>query len=259
MTLNREEEVASATITDWMFDIQKVAKKAASDWPGVIEQEDLVQEVFLHIIESPKTQSDLADMDSNARYRTLHKIAQRISSEARTELDQFTGSFKYSVDEVRGLLESAADNGVCTIGSSWSTGDFIRSGSSDHSDPTAAAALIHLSVSEAQKRLGEALDGLQAGNPRQYDALIKRFGEGEVPVWEDGATRKLIDRALVSLTTRMNHGHKRSHADRPDGPGTRKAIPTSTAKYLSKEGWDADYVPAPALLRDNHIEPEVWE
>lgn len=262
MTLNEngEEEVTAATmITNWSAEIQKAARKAANDWPGVVEEEDLAQEVYLHILESPGTQSDLAEMDDTSRYRTLHKIAQRIASQERTDYEHFTGSFMYSVDEVRGLLEAVEDSGVRMIGSSWSVGDYTRSGSSDHSDPTASAALLHLSVSEAQKRLGEALDGLKAANARQYDALIKRFGEGEVPHREDHAEFKVIERALASLTTRMNRGHKRSHVARPDGPGTRKAVPVSTARYLSKEGWDADYMPAPAHLRDNHIEPEVWQ
>ena len=252
-------------IESWSKEIRKVARRAELEWPGIADAEDIEQEVYLHILERPGTQRDLAEMDDLSRYRTLHKIAQRIASNERTKLDRFHGNFKFSVDEVRSLLESLRDREKAELGSSWSDQEYTASGGG-HSDPTANMALENVRVSESQKQLAAAMKSLKHDNERQYDALIKRFVMGIYPERRTSSEYDLINRGLISVTNRMNNGHKRSHVGEPvpgkslgDGPGTRKAISNSTARYLSKEGWDADYMPAPAHLRDNHIEPEVWD
>ena len=239
----------------WIKEIEKASRKAANDWPGVAEAEDIDQEVWVKILEAPGTQRDLAEMDDNARYQTLHKLAQRVASKERNDYSRFSGNFRYSVSEVRSLLESAGDPEASELGSSWSTGDYTRSGG-EHSDPTADAALRNIQLSTSQKELAAALGDLKESNSRQYDALVQRFVEGKVPHRDDDSTVSLIKRGVVSVTNKMNHAHKRNHSE---GTPIRKAISNSTARYLSKEGYDADYMPAPSHLRDNHIEKEVWE
>lgn len=271
----------NAVINDWMRDIQKVARKAEADWPGLVEAEELVQDICIKVLESPATVAGLSAMDSDDRYRTLHKISQRLASKARTDYARFSGTFRFSVVEVRALLESAGDPENGSMKSSWSTGDYTMSGGA-HSDATADAALKNLPVSEGRKLLRQALSELKSSNIRQYDVLVERFVEEKTP--RDQAQRDMINRALISVTTKMNHGHKREHTkgkfftvkspagkdvrypENPkpgeslaDGVGTRKALSNSTARYLSKEGWDADYTPAPSHMRDNHTEPEVWD
>lgn len=264
MTLNE----GVSLIEEWMGEIQKAAKKAAVDWPGVVEAEDMAQDIVLHILERPGTQQDLAGMDDTNRYRTIHKIAQRIASQERTDFELFTGDFRYSVDEVRSLLEGAGDPETGAVGSSWSVG--AQPGSSGgHSDPTGGTAIRNIGVSDTRKRLSEALTSLRIANERQYTALVQRFVDGETPDRKDTAAFMVIERALTSLTTRMNHGYKRKHFDiksqateeayntSGDGPGTRRAIRCSTARFITKDGYDADYMPAPTHQRDNHIEPDV--
>lgn len=278
-----QDEVRMPDVTDWDSEIRKVSRKAAANWP-VVEEDDLVQEVYLHILESPKTYRDLKAMPRDNRYQTLHKIAQRLASKERDDYARFSGDFQYSVDEVRSMLESLGDGSQASkIRSSWSTGDYTMSGGGP-SDPTADAAIGNARVSEAQKQLSAALKSLKVSNKRQYDAVISRFVFGEVPDRKNTALFELISRGVMSLTDKMNHSHKREftgdkfitvktrsgktvrYLDSPepgkslgDGPGSRRAVSNSTARYLSKEGWDADYMPAPSHLRDNHIEPEVWE
>src|SRR5262245_39788515 len=139
-----------SVITDWAKDIQKVARRASNDWPGVIEEEDLVQEIYLHILEAPGTERDLAGMGDNARYQTLNKIAQRITSRERDNVDRFSGNFRYSVDEVRALLGSVGDLSVPGVGSSWKVGDGTKSGGG-HADPTATAATWEPAMGEARR------------------------------------------------------------------------------------------------------------
>ena len=265
-------------LEDWSNEIAKVSKKAETEWPNVLPAEDIAQEVYLHILESPKTLTDISDMDDVSRYRTLHKIAQRIVSKERNDYERFSGNFRFSVDEVKSLLEEAADPDA-EIGSSWKTGDYTSSGDGP-SDPTAVAALDNIKVSHSRMLLSEALKDLSRSNELQYSALINRFVFQQVPASKDSASRMLIDRALHSITTKMNHLHKRNHTGvgvrynpltkrneddyRPgqtlgDGPGTRSVVSNSTARFLTKQSWDADYTPAPSQLRDNHIEPEVWD
>jgi hypothetical protein len=256
-------------VRDWEADIRKVSKKAESDWPGVVRAEDLEQEVYLHILESPSTLRDLVAMNQTSRYRTLHKIAQRIASRERSDYELYSGNFRYSVGEVQSLLESAGDPERVATGSSWSVGGSPK-GSGGHSDPTGSVGLSRVQLSESHKQLSEALASLQASNERQYDVLVERFVNGVVHGRSDMAASKMLERALISLTTRMNHAHKRKRMDiqsqatvqayntSGDGPGTRKPVRSSTARYITKESYDSDYTPAPTLQRDNHIEPEVW-
>ncbi|MGZ6054502.1 MAG: hypothetical protein ACXWOV_02860 [Isosphaeraceae bacterium] len=272
MSKNREESVETQEINDrlasWMKDIQRVARKAEVDWPDVVEADDVVQDTCVKILEAPGTVQDLAAMDKDSRYQTLHKIAQRIASQKRDDDAVFSGNFRYSVGEVEKLVKQVGRywNGtgespftVSGLASSWSVGDVISTGRGDHSDPTSNAALDGIEKASMRKDLLTAFEKL---NPRYLDVIVRRHVNGERGFSE--AEQKRIERALVELTHEMNHSYKRQHTGKlepgnslGDGPGTRRAISNSTARYFSKEGWDSDYMPAPSHLRDNHIEPEV--
>lgn len=259
-----ETQVRDKLLARWAKEIQKVARKAENDWPGVVEADDIFQEVFLHIIESPKTVEDLVEMDDSNRYRTLHKIAQRLASKARDDYDLFSGNFRYSVAEVEDLLK-LGEYAFLAVGieSSWNVGDVVSMGG-DHSDPVAGAALDGIRKEYLRKDLGSALEKMRRANQQYFDILVRKFVSQERGM--DSTERSRLERALVELTNEMNHSHKQQHVGElvpykslGDGPGTRKAISNSTARYVSKEGYDSDYYPAPRHLRDNHIEKEVWE
>lgn len=265
MTQNERTGAQAPVLPDeWLRAIKKVAKKAAYDWPGVSSADDIFQGVCLHILESPGTQRDLHDMNQIDRYRSLHKYAQRIASQERHGYARFVGNFRYSVDEVRVMLESWATLGVVQgLGSSWRTGDQTSSGGG-HSDPTASEAFRRIEADARTEDLGLGLAALAESNEGQHQMIIRRYIHEESGMGD--ADRKRLQRALESLTTEMNKPHKRDPVGElvpgkslGDGPGTRRVISNSTARYMSKEAWDADYIPAPAHLRDNAIEAEVWE
>lgn len=259
-----EEHEQNTLLARWAKEIQKVARKAEKDWPGLVEADDIFQEVCIHILEAPGTQRDLAEMDDSRRYRTLHKIAQRLASKARDDYYLFSGSFRYSVAEVDELLK-LGEYAFLAVGieSSWNVGDVVSMGG-DHSDPTARAALDGIQKEYLRKDLRAALEKMQRSSRPYFDILVRKFVSQERGM--DSTERSRLERALVELTNEMNHSHKQQHAGElvpykslGDGPGTRKAISNSTARYVSKEGYDSDYYPAPSHLRDNHIENEVWE
>lgn len=257
-------------IDDWMKDIRKIARKVEYDWPGVVEADDIVQEVCLHILERPGTQRDLSEMDHNSRYRTIHKIAQRIASQERDAYDVFSGNFRYSVDEVERLVreagrfwgdEAGSPFSPGSLSASWSVGDIVSTGRGEHSDPTADTALGNLQRESTREDFIAALGKL---NPGYLDVIVRRHVHGETGM--NSTERSRLERALVELTHEMNHARKRQHEGKfepgkslGDGPGSRRAISNSAARFISKDSWDADYFPAPGYLRNNSIEKEVWE
>ena len=253
------------TENKWQREVEKVARRAVRDWPDVVEQEDLVQEIWVHILRSPATQESLTKMDDNDRYRTLHRIAQRIASKERDDFEVFTGNFRYSVGEVKELLvlgELAFQDRE--LGSSWSVGSVGTTG--EHSDHTASSALDNLRQETVSKDLSSALESLRAANQDQYEALVARFVDGVVPGKHNKALGAMVSRALTSLTNRMNRAHKRQHVGElvpgktlGDGPGTRKAISNAAAHVTSSRQWDGDYQHAVPHLRDNVSTPEVWD
>lgn len=219
-------------MTLYVKQIKRVARNVSSQWPGVVEPDDLEQMIWVHILERPGTQRDLDGMDEHSRYRTLSKLGHRVASQERADLDHFSGNFRYSVDEVKSVL---------------SRGVLVED--IDGFD-------------EAVFDLMEALKVLVARSPQYADAITSRYADQVNP---SGDAKVTLSRALTSLTDEMNKSNKRQHTgvEQPnrslgDGPGTRTVIPISAGRYLSKEGWDADYTPAPGHMRDNTSEPEVW-
>lgn len=223
----------NALIEEWMKDIRRVARKAAFDWPGVVEAEDMVQDVVMHILERPGTVVDLEEMDSSSRYQTLHKIAQRIASKERVNHEHFSGNFRYSVKDVRRILSAGGLNGnTVRSGSSWSSEEYIS-----EIDAVADAALN--TATEAAD-LERGLDHLAKVNSRYAELIRRRYAEGgDIPRSESMA----LSRAVTSLTEKMNHAHKRAHAD---APPMRKAIRNSAARGISSLDYEGDaFAPTP--------------
>ncbi|WP_157931035.1 hypothetical protein [Mycobacteroides abscessus] len=232
-------------------DIKKVAKNVEFQWPGLITKDDAEQEIWVHIMESPKTSDDLEAMDSDSRYRTIHKIGHRIASDYRADYDHFTGNFRYSVDEVKKLLESGAMEVVeHSIASGWSDSEFV-SGGTEFEDK------VLLTVSQ-ETDLKNGLEVLRAESQQYYEILSRKYLLGE-NVTQTGAEHTRLSRAYSALATAMNSSHKVQHADRQDGPGTRRLVRRDYARHISKGGYDNDGPVAPAYMRDNSTEKEVWE
>ena len=203
------------------FQVKKVARNVSFQWPGIIESDDLEQEIWLHILERPGTQRDLDGMDSLSRYRTLSKIAHRIASQQRTNEEYANGNFRYSVKEVKQLLENGAlSESAVELQSAWSAEEFLPSGGS-YEDPTFTQVSVRLDFDNALERMKNE-------NIGYFNVLQQRY-EG----WEPVEDRSKLSRALSRLTTLMNHAHKGAHAERIDGPGSRKAISNSAARAIS--------------------------
>lgn len=87
--------------------IERAAQKVAREWAGVIEPDDVVQEIALRLLEKNYA-TTVAELSEDEQYATLVKIGKQIASQYRSDYDHFSGNFIYSTNEVRALLGSGA-------------------------------------------------------------------------------------------------------------------------------------------------------
>jgi hypothetical protein len=210
-------------------EIAKAARTVAFQWPGIVEEEDLTQDITVKLLESPSSIDKLInEFDDRQRLNAIVQIGHRIASKERADYEVFSGNFRYSVDEVRRILEDRAlHNENPELGSSWSVSDdFITGGEFED-------AVLYKSSSEIDLKRG--MTRLKARNPKQAAVILERYLGGEVI--EQGSRRNLLDRALTALTTEMNRSFKQQQREH-QGPGKRKPVSAAAAHYRSKANWD---------------------
>ena len=96
----------SDKIEGLMPDVRKAARSTAFDWPGTVEEGDLVSDLYIRLHGSPATVDKLLEMEPGQRVYRLKRMAKQIASQARTDLDHFSGNFNYSVNEVKKYLSA---------------------------------------------------------------------------------------------------------------------------------------------------------
>ncbi len=204
--------------------IRRAAKSVAGQWPGVIEKEDAEQAISLHLLERPNSVDKIKGMDDAARYRAIVGIGHQIAGQERIDYDYFSGSFNYSVDDVKTLLKRD---------------------------------VLTQPVAEFDAAVADLIDGLLkvvVRSPQYVEAVVSRYADGITP--KTGAAKKRLTDALETVTRQMNNAAKARFSERDDGPGTRKVMTSNQMRWESKGGWDADYTPEIAEFRDNRTEPE---
>lgn len=89
--------------------IDKAARWAHHDWKGVMEYDDLHQELWLFLLESPAMQEKvLALGNSEELQNRFRKAANTICSKEQIAYEQFTGNFQYTPADVRSIIETSA-------------------------------------------------------------------------------------------------------------------------------------------------------
>lgn len=94
-----------------MNEIERAARKVALKWPQITSEEDMVQSLVLHFLERLPSLQVLVELPTDKRLGRLTAIGHEKASAQRDDLEVFSGSFSYSVDEVRRLLERGALDG----------------------------------------------------------------------------------------------------------------------------------------------------
>src|SRR5690606_20574302 len=130
-----------------------------------------------------------------SRLAWLKRIAEQIASIERIDYDYFSGNYCYSSNEVRKALE----NGILT------------------QRPTKVNP-ISVDIHEALPRLSE----------KNREILAAKFINRDY----DGY-RVYVTRAIDKLTELMNRASHREKHDYHDGPGSRRAISNSGARFIT--------------------------
>ena len=191
-------------------DVLAAAKTVAWKWPGVIQEDDLRQEIWLRILEAGTSTTDkLLEMDQPLRLSSLSQIGHQIAAKERDDYDLFSGNFFYSTHHVRALLEEDA--------------------------------LVHLENQAGTLMHSERFD-LQVGMEKLrhrsavHTHLIEQvYVRGYVP--KDGGERKELTRAVDSLTREMNRSNRSQIVAQHDGPGSRKAMSNESAIRMTRNDY----------------------
>ncbi|AXC33322.1 DNA binding protein [Mycobacterium phage Dublin] len=186
--------------------IRRAAKAVAFQWPGIIEQEDVEQEIWARLLESESSLKKVLGMDEKAQYRAVVGIGHQIASQERTDYDHYKGSYTYAVEDVKNLLK----RGVLTT-------------KVDGFD----AAVVDLM---------EGLEKLIVKTPQYVEAIISRYADEEAP--KSNADKMRLRNGLEALTKAMNQSARVTFATRDDGPGTRSQV--STEDHYEGNEFDFD-------------------
>lgn len=180
-------------------DIQFIARAVAFEWPKATTEEDLAQEMYIRLAETPASVGKLKELDRRSRLGWLKRIAEQIASIERTDYDYFSGNYCYSSKEVLRALENGA----------------LRQQPTKVNPITVDIHIAFSRLPEAKRKILE-------------DRYIHNKPAGDNP-----SERKKVQRARDALTELMNRsGYKTKH-DYHDGPGSRRAISNSGARFIT--------------------------
>jgi hypothetical protein len=222
-------------VLDMKNEVTKAAKAVAFQWPGIVEADDLEQDITLHLLDRPgSVEKLLRDFDDRQRLNAIIKIGHQIAAQERTDYDLFSGNFRYSVNEVKQILEDRVlHNESPELGSNWSVADYTSTGGEFADTVNTKLA------TETDLRRGMA--HLRKVNSKYAEAIESRYLRDEVIPRDDRAQKTLLSRALTSLTTQMNRSYKRQFVERPDGPGTRRAMTNAAAYVKSNQQYSGGF------------------
>lgn len=197
-------------LVDLMPVIKRAAKSVAFQWPGVIDADDVEQGVHVRLLESPGSVSKIHEMEDRAQYRAIVGIGHQLASQERADYDYYKGSYRYSVVEVKKLLNDGA--------------------------------LLEApeGFNEAMVDLELGLAELRDGKPQYWDAILSRYQDSQSTTG-DKSYEDAVRRGLTALVDEMNALNRRRFAERDDGPGSRKSVSNATAGYVSSNQYEGDY------------------
>lgn len=182
--------------------VKKVARSVAFTWPETVTADDLEQDLWLHILESPATLKALQNAEPAHRYTLLVRLAHRTAGRERDSYEVFSGNFNYCVDDVKRLLST----GILDV-------DY---------DPKPKAERVDLE---------EGLFALWETTPQYAEAITNRYSD-DMPVPVSTTNRDELSLGLVSLTNLMNKNYK-SRASTFTGVGSRKVLSNATAHSIT--------------------------
>lgn len=187
--------------------VKRAARSVAYQWPGIIDADDVEQEIYLRLLVTAGSVEKILEMAKDAQYRAIVGIGHQIASRERNDYSYYSGNYKYALADVKKVL---LDKILTSDEFHWN---------------------------EAVSDTAEAMRELK---PEYRAAIVKRYiywdtGETSVP----GAAAMELSRATEALTDAMNANARRKYAEQD--VQMRKVISNSQARAITEndyEGWE---------------------
>jgi len=230
-----EGNVVGTNVLSLEKEVHKAAKSVAHQWPGIVEADDLEQDIYLRLLESPGSVDKLLnEFDDRNRLNAIIQIGHQIAAQERTDYEVFSGNFRYSVNEVKRLLEDRAlHNENPELSSNWSVAEDFVSKGGEFEDTV-------LNKSSSENDLRRGMKRLRERNSKYAEVIDRRYLRDEVIPQEDRAERTRLTRALTALTTEMNRSFKQQQRQH-EGPGSRRAISNAAAYVKSNQQYSGGF------------------
>lgn len=171
--------------------VKRASKLVALQWPGVMDTDDIEQSIWLHLVERPGTVESLLGMEDKLAFRSITRIGHRIAAQERMDYDYYKGSYRYSHNEIKSLLE----DGIIAF-------------------PLASFTAERVDMLYALEEIAETYKA----------AILRRYVELDTKTSEDKAFDNALHRGLEALVDEMNKCHKRRYSERDDGIGTKNQV-----------------------------------
>lgn len=223
--------------------IKAAARTVSFQWPGVMNADEIEQQLYVKLLESPGTVLKVLAFESKVVDRFITRMGHQIASQERTDYSHYKGAYNYSAHEVKKLLKSGGLKEQSIQAQTFE--EKVSAGK----EPTTQIPVQVTDLRAALVRVSEK-------NEPYASAIINRFRLDEYPA--NKSEENALSRGIEALVNEMNRVRRVGHDERRDGPGTRSPIDSEAARNLSDSQWDS-YLPLPAHHRDNSIEKEVWE
>lgn len=172
--------------------VRKAAQSVAAQWPGVVEADDVEQEIYVNLLElkEENLRRLVDEFDRDGLVKVFkERQGYQIAARYRNDFELFSGNYRYSGEEVRSLLESGA-----------------------------LVFADEMTVTE-RVDLTNAMQRLEETSPQYAEAIVRRYLEGDAIT--TGAESRKAQRAVESLTREMNRSFNKATAEH-EGPALRK-------------------------------------
>lgn len=218
--------------------VYRAARAVALEWPGVIEVDDLAQELWVQILESPATQEILSNKSARDQMNLLARMGHRTAARYRNDSARFSNQVRYSVDDIKDALtgRSLWPEIVDDIALGM---DALRGRNASYAD----AIEMYLSDTRPtgevfRKRLQRAIEALTD----ETNAAVRQLFDGAIP------TNAVTEDEYVASPFRTAS----------DGPGSkRRTFPKDVNN--SKSIFDAEFNAIPGIdMYRSWVEPEMY-
>lgn len=188
------------TTDDLYPEVEKASRSATRSWTGALDAGDIVQDMWVKILEARNTLPALLSYEADQRGKVLRAIARQCAGAEMATRETFSGNANYSTDDVRRILD--------------------KGGAGDKpGTPT------HVEWIDVQAGLG-------AISPWHAEVIFANYVIGDFD-GSTGSARMGLTRAVDALAVAMNASNKAAKAAH-EGPGSRRVVSNAAAQSLSK-------------------------